>query len=193
MIELVVYGMAQPAGSKKAGVAKNGRPFVRDANPSSREWKRQVQQESGRVMDGRALLRGPLALEVVFVRPRPVGHFDARGLRPSAPVWPTTRPDATKMLRGIEDAMTGVIYRDDAQIVQQTVWKIFGEPARVEIRVDEIREERNGQEPRRDDQGDRRGARARERGADGGAERGLDREPGEGAGAQLGLDEARGG
>jgi Holliday junction resolvase RusA-like endonuclease len=86
-------------------------------------------------MDGRELLEGPLVLEFVFFRPRPAAHFGRRGLRPSAPEFPTTRPDVLKLARAVKDALTGVVWRDDAQVVDERLAKRFEEPARVEVRV----------------------------------------------------------
>lgn len=140
-IEFVVYGKAQPAGSKIAGQTKGGRMFVRDAAKGSRDWKQRVSQAAGECMAGRDLLNGPLALIARFYLPRPKGHFGVNGLRPSAPVYPTTRPDATKLLRALEDGCNGVVWRDDAQVVHQYVFKHYGEPARVEVLVGPMSEE----------------------------------------------------
>lgn len=85
------------------------------------------------------LLTGPLAVEFVFYRARPKGHFRtgrlAHQLRPFAAPYPATRPDALKLARGVEDALQGVIYRDDAQIVEETLRKEYGTPERAEIRI----------------------------------------------------------
>lgn len=142
--QLVVYGNAQPAGSKRAfpfrGRAGELRVRVTDANPKSREWKDLVAQEAGRIANG--MLEGPLRLVAVFYRPRPAGHFGSGKnngvLKASAPPYPDTRPDTTKLLRGVEDALIGIFYRDDAQIVVQEVSKVWGEPARVVIHIGPI-------------------------------------------------------
>lgn len=138
--QLVVYGNAEPAGSKRAFYRPNLGVRVVDANPKSRQWKDLVSQEAGKVAAG--LLEGALFLEAVFYRPRPANHYgtgkNAGVLKASAPPYPATRPDTTKLLRGIEDALRGVFYRDDAQIVRQVVGKDWGEPARVVIRLEEL-------------------------------------------------------
>lgn len=134
-VNLTIYGLPQPAGSKIAGRSKAGKLFVRDAAKGSTPWKRQVAQAAGEAMNDAGLMDGPLGLEAVFYLPRPAGHFGKRGLRPSAPAYPTKRPDTTKLLRAVEDALTGVVWRDDAQVVVQTAVKVFGEPARCELRV----------------------------------------------------------
>lgn len=139
-VSFIVYGQAAPAGSKTPGVTKSGRRFVRDANPNAADWKRQVRQAAGEAMDGRnALLDGPLVLTAWFYQPRPRNHYgsgrNSHKVKASAPQFPITAPDTTKLVRAIEDAMQGIVYRNDAQIVRQSAGKHYGEPARVEIRV----------------------------------------------------------
>lgn len=134
-VAFTVYGIAQPAGSKTAGVTKGGRVFVRDSARKGAPWRRQVAQAAGEAMNGTGLLDGPLELVVRFRVPRPKGHIGARGLKPSAPSYPTVRPDVTKLLRAVEDACTGIVWRDDAQVVAQHAIKEYGEPACAEVRV----------------------------------------------------------
>lgn len=134
-VSFTVYGLAQPAGSKRAGMSKHGKMFVRDDAKRSRPWKTQVSQAAGEAMNGTGLLDGPLELSVIFTVPRPKGHYGARGLRPSAPEYPAVRPDVTKLLRAVEDACTGIVWRDDAQIVAQHAYKVYGEPASASVEV----------------------------------------------------------
>lgn len=150
IISLVVYGDAQPAGSKRAFKHPyTGRPIITDANPRSREWKDRVAAEAGRAYKG-PLLEGPVCLSLVFYRTRPKGHLRTgkyTGLvRKGAPLHPTTKPDSLKLARGAEDSLTGIIYRDDAQVVELNVKKRYGSPARVEIEVETIAPETVGEE-----------------------------------------------
>lgn len=144
-LSFTVYGVAAPAGSKTSGQRKDGSRFVRDSSRRAAPWKHDVANAAA-VAAGEAehrvsfgvLLDGPLALYVRFVIPRPKGHYGVRGLRPSAPAHPTTRPDITKLLRAVEDALTGIVWRDDAQVVEQRASKVYGEPARCEIAISPI-------------------------------------------------------
>jgi Holliday junction resolvase RusA-like endonuclease len=137
-----VLGHPQPAGSKTAFQhPKTGRIIVKDAAKNSRPWKQQVAGAAANDMELRGLemFDGPLRVELAFVLARPKGHFgtgrNAHVLRPSAPVFPVTRPDVDKLSRAVLDALTGVVWRDDAQVVVKTARKAYGAPERVEIRV----------------------------------------------------------
>ena len=56
-------------------------------------------------------------LSLEFVLPRPDGDWLASGkLRRGARSMPTCKPDLGKLARAVEDALSGVVYRDDAQV-----------------------------------------------------------------------------
>lgn len=148
LLEFTVFGKSEPAGSKKA-VPQGPRWGVVDANPNAAEWKARVADAAGEhwrpeppaggADDWDGLLTGPLAVEFVFTVTRPktqMGTGRNEGtVRRSAPLYPATRPDVLKLARGVEDALTGVVWRDDAQIVDERLRKVYGAPARCEIRV----------------------------------------------------------
>jgi Holliday junction resolvase RusA-like endonuclease len=138
LLQFVVFGTPQPAGSKKAfnWRARDGRSgtSIVDANPKAVNWKLQVAAAAGLVFSG-DLLEGPLAVEFLFEVPRPQGHFGTRGLRASAPEYPATRPDVLKLSRAVEDALTGTVWRDDSQIVEETLIKRYGERARLRVTI----------------------------------------------------------
>ena len=137
-----VLGHSQPAGSKRA-FARAGKVAVVDDNPRSTDWKQEVRGAAGLAMwDANLagdLIDGPLLLVAEFVLARPQGHFgtgrNRKRVRPSAPLHPAVRPDTTKLLRAVEDALTGVVWRDDAQIVTQHATKRYGAPERVDVIV----------------------------------------------------------
>ena len=136
-ISITVYGEAQPAGSKR-GFNVGGHVQIVDANPKSREWKNHVAAEAAKIYKG-PILDGPIELRMVFYRVRPKSHYgtgrNAGVMKNGAPEYPAMKPDATKLARGAEDSMTGIVYRDDCQVVDLHVHKRYGEPARVEIEV----------------------------------------------------------
>lgn len=130
-----VYGTPAPGGGKIAGVTKNGRRYVRPDNPRTAPWRDQVQQVAGELMSGSELFGGPLMLVVKFYTPRPKSHYGKNGVVASAPKFPAVRPDLTKLIRPLEDALKNIVWLDDAQIVTQYAEKRYGEPARAEVSV----------------------------------------------------------
>ena len=68
-----------------------------------------------------------ITLSCVFVFARPKNHFRTNGqLKPSAPKHCSGRiGDISKLVRAVEDAMTGVVYNDDAQIINLIAHRRF--------------------------------------------------------------------
>jgi Holliday junction resolvase RusA-like endonuclease len=135
-----VPGKPQPAGSKRAFHNKHtGRSMVVDANANSKPWQAAVAAAGHEAMNGGSLFTGGLHVELCFETVRPKGHYgsgrNAEVLKVSAPVHPTGRPDVLKLGRGVEDALTGVVWRDDAQIVYEVLRKRYAEVAGVYVSV----------------------------------------------------------
>jgi Holliday junction resolvase RusA-like endonuclease len=149
-VQFTVHGTAQTAGSKRGFYNKKaGRVIVTDDNARSRPWKALISDAALGAMSlhadhttggYRPPLDGPLLLELTFWVARPKGHYgsgkNAHVVKQSAPHAPATKPDLLKLARAIEDALTGIVYRDDAQITCETLQKAYttGSP-RVEVRV----------------------------------------------------------
>lgn len=131
-LSFFVPGIPAPGGSKRfVGFGKKtGRAIlIDDAGQRNKNW-RAVVAESGlgalKAIPGTLLFHGPLKVEMTFSMPRPKGHKTPKGeLRKSAPQWPTTKPDALKLARSTEDALTGVVWHDDAQTAILHITKRF--------------------------------------------------------------------
>lgn len=151
MIKFSVIGIPQTAGSKRAFPFKRGDGSlgvrVSDDNPKGANWKQAVAYSALESLNGhRGLLTGALSVTMTFYRPRPAGHFGKNGLNKAglSQLAPVSRPDVLKLARAAEDALTSVLWRDDSQIVEEHLFKHWGEPARMEI---EIRELEKGGDP----------------------------------------------
>ncbi len=114
-----VVGRPAPQGSKKS--IGNNRfieaskflPAWRTAVCVAAEWA-VAEQDWARVS-------GPVELEVMFYLERPSSISSNK--RP----YPIVPPDIDKLLRGVGDALSGVVYDDDAQICRILAWKQYAD------------------------------------------------------------------
>lgn len=53
-------------------------------------------------------------------------------------LWPTSRPDRGNALKLIEDAMNGLFFVDDSQVVDGPVTKVYGQIPGYRIRLEEL-------------------------------------------------------
>ncbi len=148
-----VDGKPEPAGSKQAfcPTKPNGEPYrgptgriiinVVDDNPRSKEWKKVVAR-AARQHFTREPHDGPVECRLEFVVTRPQYHFgtgkNAERLKDAAAHFPTAKPDTLKLSRGTEDALTGIAWIDDSQVVNQTATKRYGTRPGVQITISAV-------------------------------------------------------
>jgi len=144
-ISFFVPGVPGTAGSKKfVGMAKStGRAIIVDSSGvKGKTWRLAVQyacMEMMRINGIEKFEKGALCLSVSFNMPRPKHHFNSKGAtKQTSPLWHTSKPDATKMLRAVEDALNGILWNDDSNIATQSVRKWYAINPGAEITVKEI-------------------------------------------------------
>lgn len=125
MIELIVYGMPAPQGSKKfVGVTKTGRGLLVESSKKVKPWRQDVLAAAIRVREQFAAqcpLDGPLLVSMVFTLPKPASAPKKRR------TWPDKKPDVSKLARSTEDAISDAgLWVDDARVVGYTrLAKVF--------------------------------------------------------------------
>ena len=143
-IEFSVHGRIAGGGSKTA-MTKSGRNIMVPASKYSKPWMKQVNLKARMAYHGKPLT-GPLRFSMTFTVERPSNHYgsgrNAGILKGSAPEYPHQRafPDLTKLVRATEDAMEGVIFNNDKQVVEQVNSIAYGKPMGVIIVVSTLDE-----------------------------------------------------
>lgn len=151
-LDFFVRGTPAPGGSKKVVfirdrtghiVYRNGWPLhkIVDDGAHNAAWKLDVERAARANHQGEPF-SGPLRMVAEFLIQRPkwhhIGGKRSRPLRADAPTDHLQKPDCSKFLRSTEDAMTGVVYFDDHQVVQHSTGKRWADPgekpgARIKI------------------------------------------------------------
>lgn len=128
-VEFFVAGKAAPQGSKRH--VGNGRMI--ESSKALGPWREHVAWAAQHAMAGRTLISGAIVLTADFALPR------IQAIRKTTPAH-TKKPDLDKLIRALGDALTGVIYVDDAQIVSygntRKRYAEIDETAGVSIRVE---------------------------------------------------------
>ena len=130
IIEFVVIGRPATAGSKRGFPVrrKDGSIGVAMApdNKRATSWMGMVAQAARLAYQG-DLLRGPLSLRCHFYFARPKCHYGtgkkSNVLKSSAPFEHMQKPDVTKCVRAVEDALTKVLWVDDSQVCRSEILK----------------------------------------------------------------------
>lgn len=123
-----VPGKPVPQGSMRAFTRKGGGVGMTPTNEGLlKTWRQDVGFHAR--MAGAYLMKGAVRVEIAFTLPRPRSHFgtgrNAGKVKPSAPRYPTTKPDTDKLIRAVLDALTYVCFTDDAQVTMITATKEY--------------------------------------------------------------------
>ena len=109
-------------------------------------WGSAVSHAAAKAWGTRSLIFGGVRLSLLFFFARPAGHYgtgrNARKLKPSAPKVCATKADLSKLERGVEDALSKIIYVDDRQISARgkgggKYWTSGAEYCEVRVEVEE--------------------------------------------------------
>jgi crossover junction endodeoxyribonuclease RusA len=141
VLTFTVYGVAQPKGSHRAFLPPGMKfPIVTDSNRSARSWSQLVAHAATTALDAQSRPRlevGPMRVSLSVFLPRPK-KFQTPKWRTRTPPH-LTAPDLDKLTRCILDALTRVVWQDDAQVVELVAVKRYTErddPPHVDIRVE---------------------------------------------------------
>jgi len=133
-----VPGAAAPQGSKRAFKLRgSGRVVLVESSAKVKPYRATValaaRQAWNRPPTGKAVY-----VRVAFTFTRPKSHFTAKGaIRNGAPDFPG-KPDTDKLCRAVLDALTGVAYVDDAQVVWLEATKNYAETPGTVIEIREM-------------------------------------------------------
>ena len=145
-LRFVVIARPQPKGSTRAFIPKGWtRAIVTSDNPKNKGWQQMIAECAALELQRpgcEPFGSGPVVLTARFHLPRPKAlQTKAKALRD----FPhTKKPDLDKLTRAVKDALTGVVWTDDSQVVELHATKHYcaaGMFPRAEIAIQESQED----------------------------------------------------
>ncbi len=140
-IDFTVAGVPQPQGSAKAFIPKGwNRAIITSDNKKLKPWRQEIaamaQEAMKRVSDipNWHVTEGPVEVTCYF-------YFQKPKSTKKSVTQKITKPDIDKLLRGVLDALTGIVFRDDAQVVGVQCYKLFDDAPSCRIIVQECNEQ----------------------------------------------------
>lgn len=128
-----VFGIPQPQGSTRAFIPKGWtRAVITTANSKNKPWRQEMAKAALCAIQTYGffpLMNGEAAqVDVKF-------FFDRPASLPKKIIHKVSAPDVDKLLRSVLDSLTGIAFKNDAQVVRCVGTKQFGYPARAVITV----------------------------------------------------------
>jgi len=130
IIAFTVLGEPTPEGSTRAYYIKAlDRTVTTHQNKKGLQaWRSRVATEAQRALEGRDWKcdsGSAYSVEVDFVLSRPPSVPEHRRKRP------TVKPDIDKLVRAVNDALTGILFTDDCQVISMTMSKDYSDERRA--------------------------------------------------------------
>ena len=129
---------ANPVGKQRARYVKRGN-FVQAYTPEkTRTYEALIRDAAIEAMGASEPLETPVTLYLYIRVLIPKSHSKKKveaclnGLD-----QPIKKPDASNILKSVEDGMNGIVYKDDSQIINLHVTKVYSTLAGVDICVKE--------------------------------------------------------
>lgn len=133
-VSFFAAGTPATKGSARAFVV-NGRAIVTNAAGAKAKSWAAIVTDAARAAGG-AVVDGSMRVALVFYLQRPKSHYRANGqIKPGAPTHAATKPDGDKLERCTWDALTGVLFTDDARIVSWSGEKRYSNDGRTGVLV----------------------------------------------------------
>ena len=153
MFKLQIEGIPVSGGSKtavffkKKGPAVSRRPSfamvdtadMRKKDPGARKRWMNLISTMAQCHFKQDMIEGPVILKMDFFMPRPKSHFRSGKyshiMKDSAPTYHIVKPDEDKLLRPAQDALSGICWGDDCQIVDVHVTKQYTEKGKEGVDI----------------------------------------------------------
>lgn len=122
-----IRGKARPRFSRQAG-----RTYTDSKTAGAENWVRACAM----AQVGQPVLDGPLAITMtVTVAVPPSWSKRKQADAISGAVRPTGRPDLDNIAKLVADALNGIVWRDDSQVVSMMLSKLYGEAPGAVIEI----------------------------------------------------------
>jgi Holliday junction resolvase RusA-like endonuclease len=128
-IRFTVFGVPVPKARARTVRLKNGKSHSFTPDKTA-HWEARVVDEAIAHLPQR-IMDGPLVLEATFYLLKPKS-------KPKKVLYPAGRPDLDNLIKSITDACNGLLWTDDARIVDIKARKEYGSPPRVEVSIREV-------------------------------------------------------
>jgi Holliday junction resolvase RusA-like endonuclease len=120
----IFFVSGEPIAWKRPRRGKSDDKQWRFTDPQVRSWQELV--SAVWMIHGRPTFTGPLIVRLDFTM-----------TKPKSPAKEYPRQDCDNLAKGTIDALNGLAFKDDSQIVELSITKRYGEPPGVLVTLDE--------------------------------------------------------
>lgn len=140
----------KPQGKRRARFFRAGHFIKSHADPQTVNYETFIREMFCLAYPGHVPQAGEVEVKIMAFCPMPKTSNKRRAMMISGEIRPATRPEVDNIGKVILDALTGLAFKNDSQVVSLIVGKWYAERERVEVEILEFepiyREEAKGRQ-----------------------------------------------
>ena len=127
MLKMIFFVQGHPKATPRVKACRQGASARVYTPKTADDWKYCVKQVALAQIERLGSFEDePLELRMSFYLPRPKSHYNKKGLKETAPVFCSSKPDCDNLTKAVMDALTDAgMWRDDAQVARITCEKLY--------------------------------------------------------------------
>lgn len=133
----------EPMAQSRPRFARRGSGVIAYEKKEMRTWRVECSKLIEEAFGKKELIEGPLKIDATFyIQPPKYISSKAKLKKKSAAeeIFCSKKPDIDNYLKALLDSMTGIIFRDDGQVVECRARKLYSLKPRIEFIIKEILE-----------------------------------------------------
>ena len=131
----------EPMAQSRPRFARHRRGVVAYEKKEMKTWRTECSKLISEVFETEKLIEGPLKIDVTFyIQPPKYIHFKKKLKEKleAEEIFCGKKPDIDNYLKSLLDSMTGVVFKDDGQVVECRARKLYSLKPRIEFEIKEI-------------------------------------------------------
>lgn len=128
-----------PVGKGRPKFARRGAFTVAYTPEKTASYENLVKVKAEEAMQGRQVIDGAVSVVIaLYVTPPASWSLKKQRAALTGEIFPTSKPDADNVLKGIMDACNEIVFKDDKQVVDVAIRKRYDLTARATVQVREL-------------------------------------------------------
>jgi Holliday junction resolvase RusA-like endonuclease len=120
-----IYVAGQPVGKARPRVTRSGRVYT---PTKTMKAEASIQDAAREAMQGQQPMEGPVYVSAAFNMQIPISWTKTKRQQAGiGSVMPAGKPDIDNLAKTVMDALNGIAYRDDSQVVQLAISKRYSD------------------------------------------------------------------
>lgn len=125
--------VGKPRAKQRPRLTKSGHAYTPQETINYENWVKQCFLDQ---CEGQRMLEDELVAELVAIYPIPKSKSKrVKEEMEQDNIRPTSKPDLDNIAKSILDALNGIAYQDDSQIVKLSVEKKYGDEPMVKVKI----------------------------------------------------------